>query len=119
MCSVFIDCQKTCICTQCGRAFETERGLKIHVGKIHKTTQGVTAENSKQPKSLKQGSNQVQSQTIKPQQRSVERSVDNYGGNSTERSVDTDSGNSTESIVKRNGSSRNYVDKQEAADDLG
>jgi len=100
MCSVFIDSAKTCKCVQCGKAFGSEKGLKIHIGKIHKTKQGVLSENSKQRKSLKQDSNQDQSQTIKPQQRSVGRSVDNDSGNSPEGSVNTDIGNSSKGSVE-------------------
>ena len=119
MCSVFIGLEKTCKCTQCEKAFETERGLKTHMSRTHKTKLDVTSENSQKQASLKQDSDQDKSPTISTSPRSVERSVEidsvtsvgmsmeNYGGNSTE--IDSTS------IVKKD-SSRNDVEKPEAAD---
>lgn len=132
MYSVFTGLEKTYKCTQCEKAFETERGLKIHMSRTHKTKQGVSSENSKKQESLKQDSDHDQSPTISTPLRSVERSVeidsatsvgmsvDNDGGNRAERSMKNYGGNSTEidstSIVKRQDSNRNYNDKPKAVD---
>lgn len=119
MCSVFIGLEKPCKCTQCEKAFETERGLKIHMTRTHKTKQGVTSEKSPKQESLKQDRHQHQSHTISTPQRNVGRSVEIDSVNNEGMSVDNDSGNNIEidvtSIVKRQDSSRNYVDKPEAA----
>jgi uncharacterized C2H2 Zn-finger protein len=63
MYSVFTGLEKTYKCTQCEKAFETERGLKIHMSRTHKTKQGVSSENSKKQESLKQDSDHDQSPT--------------------------------------------------------